>query len=302
MDFDLTDCTLCPRECHADRTQYKGYCGGGELPKAAKAYLHMWEEPCISGNNGSGTVFFSGCSLKCCFCQNYRISAENFGTEISVSRLGDIFLELQDKNAENINLVNPTHYIPQILSALDNVKGKLEIPVVYNSGGYEKLSSLESLRGYVDIYLPDMKYYDGNIAEKYSCAGDYFDYASAAVKAMIDQVGAPVFDSNGIIKRGVIIRHMVLPGCRHDSVKLLEWINNSLPENSYMLSIMSQYTPSYKSSEHKEINRRISTFEYNSVTDIAADMGFKGFMQERSSAKEEYTPDFDLEGIIRKDT
>lgn len=297
MNNILNNCTLCPRECRADRETSAGICGGGLLPRAAKAYLHMWEEPCISGTKGSGTVFFSGCSLKCCYCQNYKISAENFGKEISVERLSEIFLELQDKGAHNINLVSPTHYVPQIISALDKCNSRLHIPVAYNSGGYEKTETLEMLRGYVDIFMPDIKYYSTELSEKYSFALDYFEYASKAVSKMIELAGKPVTDENGIMKKGVIIRHMVLPSHRRDSEDILRKINELYDKDSFLLSLMSQYTPFYRSSEHKEINRRISTYEYEKVAELAYQLGFKGYMQERSSAKEEYTPDFDLIGI-----
>lgn len=297
MNDILKKCTLCPRECRADRETSQGFCGGGLLPRAAKAYLHMWEEPCISGTKGSGTVFFSGCSLKCCFCQNYRISAENFGKEISTERLSEIFLELQDKGAHNINLVSPTHYVPQIITALDMCRDKLHIPVAYNCGGYEKAETIEMLRGYVDIFMPDMKYYSSELSEKYSAAPDYFDYASKAIAKMIEIAGEPVFDENGIMQSGVIIRHMVLPTHRRDSEEVLKKLYKLYGKDSFMLSLMSQYTPFYKSCEHKEINRRISTYEYEKVSQLAQELGFNGFMQERSSAKEEYTPDFDLIGI-----
>lgn len=297
MDNILKKCTLCPRECGADREISQGFCGGGLFPRAAKAYLHMWEEPCISGTNGSGTIFFSGCSLKCCFCQNYKISAENFGREISIDRLSEIFLELQAKGAHNINLVSPTHYVSQIIEALDMCRNRLHIPVAYNCGGYEKTGTLELLRGYVDIFMPDMKYYSSELSEKYSSAADYFEYASKAIAKMIEIVGKPVFDENGIMQRGVIIRHMVLPTHRRDSEEILRKLDELYERNSFLLSLMSQYTPFYKSCEHKEINRRISTYEYEKVASLARELGFNGFMQERSSAKEEYTPDFDLIGI-----
>lgn len=297
MNDILKKCTLCPRECRADRETSQGFCGGGLLPRAAKAYLHMWEEPCISGTNGSGTVFFSGCSLKCCFCQNYRISAENFGREITVKRLVEIFLELQDKGAHNINLVSPTHYVPQIIDALDMCRDKLHIPVAYNCGGYEKVETIEMLRGYIDIFMPDMKYYSSELSEKYSAAPDYFEYASKAISKMIEIAGKPVFDENGIMQSGVIIRHMVLPTHRRDSEAVLRKLYELYKTDSFLLSLMSQYTPFYKSCDHKEINRRISTYEYEKVSQLAQELGFNGFMQERSSAKEEYTPDFDLIGI-----
>ena len=297
MNDILKSCELCPRRCGADRTKTVGFCGGGVFPRLAKAYLHMWEEPCISGTRGSGTVFFSGCSLKCCFCQNYRISAENFGKEISVSRLAEIFPELEAQGAHNINLVSATHYVPQVIEALDLCKGRLNIPVAYNSGGYELPETIEMLRGYVNIFMPDFKYYDSEVSEKYSAAKDYFSYASAAIGKMIEMAGKPVYDENGLMKSGVIIRHMVLPSHRKDSEKVLRTIAEMYPKDSYLLSLMSQYTPFYKSCEHKEINRRISTYEYEKVAQVAAELEFDGFMQERSSAKEEYTPDFDLSGI-----
>ena len=297
MDYDFTSCKLCPRECGADRTKGLGFCGGGLLPKAAKAYLHMWEEPCLSGTNGAGTVFFSGCSLQCCYCQNYKISAENFGKEISVERLAEIFLEIQDKGAHCLDLVSPTHYVPQIMSALDITGDKLHIPVVYNCGGYEKIETLKMLDGYIDIYLPDLKYYSSEASRKYSNAPDYFEKASAAITEMCRQTGKCEFDDNGIMQKGVIIRHLTLPTLRMDSVKLLEWAAENLPRDNFRISLMSQYTPFYKSREYREISRRISTFEYNFVLDKAVSLGLEGYMQERSSAKEEYTPEFDLLGI-----
>ncbi len=298
MNYNFASCRLCPRKCGADRTKGKGFCGGRLEIKAAKAYLHMWEEPCISGTNGSGTVFFSGCGLKCVFCQNYKISAENFGREISGERLGEIFLELQEKGAHNINLVSPTHYVPQIISVLDRVKPQLKIPVVYNSGGYELTETLKMLEGYVDIYLPDFKYYDNALAAKYSSAPDYFERACAAVEEMLRQVGKARLGENGLLEKGVVIRHLTLPNCRHDSVRVLETIAERFGTEDILLSLMSQYTPFYRSYEFKELSRRISTFEYNFVADKAAEMGFKGYMQEKSSAKEEYTPEFDLVGVL----
>lgn len=297
MDYDLTECRLCPRNCGADRTTGIGFCGGGVMARVAKAYLHMWEEPCISGKNGSGTVFFSGCSLKCIFCQNYKISAENFGREVTSQRLGEIFLEQQDRGAHNINLVSPTHYVPQIINALDSVKDRLRIPVVYNSGGYEKTETLKMLDGYVDIYLPDFKYYDNSIAEKYSAAPDYFETVTSAIDEMFRQVGKYNIGENGLMRKGMIIRHLTLPTHRFDSVKVLEEIKRRYGTENVLLSLMSQYTPFYESSRYKELTRRISTFEYSFVADKAAELGFDGFMQEKSSAKEEYTPDFDLSGV-----
>lgn len=297
MNYNPKSCALCPRSCKADRTKTTGFCGGKDKLKAARAALHFWEEPCISGDKGSGTVFFSGCVLKCCFCQNYPLSAENFGKEITVERLSEIFLELQEKGAHNINLVNPTHFVPWILNALDLIKAELKIPVVYNSGGYETIETIKALRGYVDIFLPDFKYIDSESAKKYSLAPDYMDFALPAIKKMAEISGKPQFDSDGIMKKGTIVRHLVLPSHRSESIKLLGILRESFPQDEIMLSLMSQYTPCYKSFDFSEISRRISTFEYNQVLKKAEELGFKGFMQERSSAKEEYTPPFDLSGL-----
>lgn len=305
-------CRLCPRGCGVNRRtpEGKGFCGCSNTVKAARAALHHWEEPWISGINGSGTVFFTSCTLRCCFCQNYKISQEGLGKEISVQQLADIFLRLQDKGAHNINLVTATHYLPSIVSALDLAKHKLSIPVVYNCGGYERVEVVKALDGYVDIWLPDLKYYSPELSARYSLAPDYFEKASAAVQQMINQTGTPEFavfqnthesDDDArctLMKRGVIIRHMVLPGAKDDSIRLLHWIKEHLPEGKYYVSLMSQYTPFYKSGSYPEINRRITSYEYYKVVDTAIELGLvEGFMQEKSSAKEEYTPAFDFEGI-----
>lgn len=298
-------CRLCPRSCGVDRYRESGFCGCGPVAKAARAALLQWEEPCISGINGSGTVFFSGCTLRCCFCQNYKISSEGFGREISLSRLADIFLELQEQGAHNINLVTATQYVPSVIQALDRVKGRLTIPVVYNCGGYESLETIRTLEPYIDIWLPDLKYMDSSLSRRYSAAPDYFEAASEAVKLMIRQTGPLVFEdfSDGqqtcrLMKRGTIIRHMVLPGQKEDSIRLLDWISRSLPSEQFLISLMSQYTPFYKSQDYPEINRRITTYEYEKVVDHAIALGLdSGFMQEKSSAKEEYTPPFELQGI-----
>ena len=294
-------CTLCPRMCKADRRTSHGFCQAGDTIKIARAALHPWEEPCISGTNGSGTVFFSGCTLKCVFCQNYTLSHENFGKEITTERLADIFLELQAKGAHNINLVTATHYLPSIKQALDLVRPNLHIPVVYNCGGYERLETLRTYADYIDIYLPDLKYYDSRISETYSAAKDYFSVASKAIEEMILLTGGLTWDPEqpSLLKKGVIIRHMVLPGAKDDSIRLLHWMKDSLPEGKYMLSLMSQYTPFYKSHLYPEINRRITSYEYNKVLDTAIELGLvHGYMQEKSSAKEEYTPPFDLSGVM----
>jgi len=291
-------CNLCPRECGVDRTVQAGFCQSGSKISAARAALHFWEEPCISGSKGSGTVFFSGCTLRCCYCQNFKISSEGFGKEITADRLADIFLELQEKGAHNINLVTATQYLMPVLQALDMVKVKLSIPVVYNCGGYERIETIRALKGYIDIFLPDFKYYSSELSWNYSKTKDYFEVTSAAIKEMILQSGGLKFDGCGIMQKGVIIRHLVLPGARKDSFLILKWINENLPKDKFLLSLMSQYTPVFKSPEYKELNRRITTFEYNSVVEEAVRLGLSnGFMQEKSSAKEEYTPPFDLEGI-----
>ncbi len=295
----LKNCSLCPRNCHADRRLGKGFCKAGETPKIARAALHHWEEPCISGYNGSGTVFFSGCNLNCVYCQNYEISSKCFGKEISVNRLAEIFLELQAQNAHNINLVSPTPYIPQICAAIDLIRDKMHIPFVYNTGGYEKPESLRLLKGYVDIYLTDIKYFSGELAKKYSDAENYFNVAISAAEEMINQTGAPKFSDDGIMKSGVIIRHLVLPGCRKDSEKILNALAQRFSPDDFILSIMSQFTPNSRLAEKfPELCRKVTTFEYNSVTDAAIQLGFtQGYMQQRSSAEQKYTPPFDLSGV-----
>lgn len=296
--LDFTNCHLCPRNCGINRTISVGFCGCGSTLKAARAALHHWEEPCISGTRGSGAVFFSGCTLKCCFCQNHLISQGTLGKELSPKRLGEIFLSLQEQGAHNIDLITATQFLPQILPALDFVKHKLHIPVIYNCGGYEKTETLALLKDYIDIYLPDLKYFDSALSWRYSKAKNYFEVASEAIPYMIEQTGGLRYDAQGILQKGVIIRHMVLPGGKEDSIQLLHWIKENLPKEKYLLSLLSQYTPFYKSSDYPEINRRITTYEYNKVLDTAISLGLtQGFMQEKSSAKEQYTPPFDLEGI-----
>ena len=299
-------CNLCPRMCGVDRSRVTGFCGQSDTVKAARAALHMWEEPCISGAHGSGTVFFSGCTLRCCFCQNSDISTGGFGKTLTVSQLADIFLKLQDQGAHNINLVTATHFLPSIVKALDLCRHRLHIPVVYNCGGYERVETVKALDGYVDIWLPDLKYMDSRISARYSQAPDYFDHAGKAIEAMIRQAGAPILSDFAVpgrtpvalMKKGVIIRHMVLPGQREDSIALLHWISEHLPAGMFYISLMSQYTPYRKNPDFPELNRRITTYEYQKVVDTALDLGLDmGFMQKRSSAKEEYTPPFNLEGL-----
>lgn len=289
-------CAICPRKCCADREKPGGFCGTGENPVVARAFLHMWEEPCISGTRGSGTVFFSGCNLKCVYCQNYRISHENFGRELTVEQLAAVFLSLQKKGAHNINLVTPSHYTERIREAVRTAEG-LKLPVIYNSSGYDSREGLAAMEGTADVYLPDLKYFNSDISERYSGAPDYFENASRAVLEMYRQVGAPQFDGDGLITRGLIIRHLILPGLSSESVGILKWIRENLPGDIY-ISLMSQYTPYYRASEYPEINRRIIRREYEKVLDCFYRLGFEhGYVQERDSACEEYIPEFNLEGL-----
>lgn len=297
----LNCCELCPRRCRVNRFLQTGFCKAPARIHAARAALHHWEEPCISGVHGSGAVFFSGCTLRCSFCQNYRISEELFGKEISVQQLSDIFLRLQDQGAHNINLVTATHYLPLILPALDLVRHRLSIPVVFNCGGYERQETIYALKDYVDIWLPDLKYFDQNLSRSLSQAQDYFSVASQAILQMIRQTGPLQFHTYQdcqLLDRGVVIRHMVLPGHRDDSIRLLTWIAETLPKDRYLISLMSQYTPYRQNKTHPELNRRVTSYEYQKVVDAALALGItQGYMQQKSSAKEEYTPPFDLEGL-----
>ena len=291
-------CLYCPRKCGADRTDSTGFCGAGSDTIVARASLHKWEEPCISYKNGAGTVFFSGCNLHCIFCQNNKISNELFGKKVDVEKLTDIFMSLQDMGADNIDLVTPTHFVPNIIRALDKIKHKLIIPVVYNCGGYELTETIDMLNGYIDIYLPDLKYFSADISARYSNASDYFKIASKAVLAMINQVGNLRYNDEGGLIKGTIIRHMVLPSHRHDSMKIIEWIAENTSANDVLVSIMNQYTPfDFIPDKFKELKRRITKMEYNTVVDHAAQLGINGFTQQKSSASEEYVPDFDLTGI-----
>lgn len=284
-------CTLCPRECGADRYISTGFCGERAVTRIARAELHFWEEPCLSLKGGSGAVFFSGCDLRCGFCQNYPISSGHKGFELTERQLADTFLRLQDMGAENIDLVTPTHFVPGIIEALDLVKDKLTVPVIYNCGGYEKPETIELLRGYADIFLPDLKYYSSELSLKLSKAKDYFDYSSSSLKKMLEIAGKPVYDGDGRLKRGVIVRHLVLPGQRKDSLELVRWLRETFSPDEILVSLMSQFTPVYKANE-LGLNRRVTTFEYNSVLKAVEEAGFDGFFQERSAASDEYIPEF----------
>ena len=290
-------CNICPRKCGALRTDAHGdgYCCMGSLPVVARAGLHMWEEPCISGTNGSGTVFFSGCSLGCIYCQNHRISLERFGVPVSEVRLKDIFSELVDKGAHNINLVNPTHFSHVIIKALDT---PLSVPVVWNSGGYDSVETLKALEGKVQIYLPDLKYLDSSLSELYSDAADYPSVAAAAISEMFRQRGKYIISDDGIMKSGVIIRHLILPDHIENTYRVIDWVESNFEKGDVMFSLMSQYTPAGDVGKFKNLQRRLTENEYSRVFRYLQESDIEdGFFQELSSAKEEFIPDFDLTGI-----
>lgn len=292
------NCRLCPRKCGVNRYERKGYCGMTADISAAKAFLHQWEEPCISYKNGAGTIFFSGCNMHCVFCQNNTISNDYFGKAITNDRLAEILLELQEQGADNIDLVTPTHFVPDIIAALDKIKHKLRIPVVYNTGGYELPETIEMLRGYVDIYLPDIKYFSPEVSMRYSHAEDYFECASQAVLVMIKQTGNLTYNDEGGLVKGTVIRHLVLPKQRHDSMKIMDWIAENTSPDEVLVSIMNQYTPfEHIPEEYSELRRRVTKMEYNSVVGHAAELGLNGFTQQKSSASDKYVPLFDLTGI-----
>lgn len=295
----LKNCSLCIRNCGVDRLSGSlGFCKAGHEVKVARATLHHWEEPCVSGEEGSGTVFFSHCNLSCVFCQNHEISQEHKGKVISIERLSDIFLELQKKNANNINLVTPTHYVPQIVEALRIAKAKgLSIPILYNTNGYDSLETIKSLKGLIDVYLPDYKYFDEKYALKYSKAPGYVDNIVAILKEMLNQVGTPSFDEGGIIKKGVIIRHMMLPGLLFDSKKVIDRIQQEFG-NSVYLSLMNQYTPMHNAKDYAEINKPLNPKHYAAMIDYALSIGVEnGFIQDEGTNNTSFVPSFQNEGV-----
>lgn len=300
--LDLSSCTMCPRRCGIDRTKALGFCKVPDRILAAKAMIHEGEEPCIIGRKpgryGAGAIFFSGCNLRCVFCQNQEISLEGLGWEISEERLGEIFLELQDQGAYCIDLVSATPYLPFVVSALRKVResGDLFIPVVYNCGGYESVEAIRALDGLIDIYMPDLKYYDTAMSERYSKASDYFEKASAALKEMISQVGEAEFDEEGFMKKGVLIRHLVLPGGASDSEKLMDFLG-TLDKKCFLVSVLRQYTPFADSSKYPEIHRRITTYEYEKVVKKVIENDLPGYRQAKSSSTMALRPVFDGEGI-----
>ena len=295
----LQDCTLCPRQCHVNRISgKKGYCGMDTRIRAARAALHMWEEPCISGKKGSGAVFFSGCGLRCCFCQNRDIAIGNRGKVVSVERLADIFLELEQKGAANLNLVTGVHYVPQIIQALELAwKKGCKLPVVYNSSGYEKVETLKLLEGYVDVYLPDMKYMDAKLAADFSHAPDYPEVVENAIREMVRQTGACVFGEDGYIRKGTIVRHLILPGHTKNSIAVLQYLHETYGDK-IMISMMNQFTPVWKQEKFLELNRKVTKREYEKVLNVALELGIEnGYFQEGKTAKESFIPAFDEEGI-----
>ncbi|MDO4397409.1 MAG: radical SAM protein [Oscillospiraceae bacterium] len=294
----MSFCNICPRKCNAERLPLaengEGFCGLGGAPRIARAALHFWEEPPISGENGSGTVFFSGCNLGCVFCQNKKISRGRFGKTVTPERLREIYEELINKGAHNINLVTPTHFADAVLASLEP---KLSVPVVYNCGGYESVETLKRFEGKIQIYLPDIKYSDNALAKKYSAAPDYFETAKAAVKEMYRQTGKYDIGDDGIMKKGVIIRHLILPGQLENTKKVIDWVKNEFAPGEVLFSLMSQFTP-VEGCNTDELYRRLTKDEYSEIADYLFESGIEdGFMQELSSAKEEYIPPFDLDGV-----
>ena len=290
-------CNLCPRKCGALRTETEGngYCRQPALPVLARAALHPWEEPPISGTNGSGTVFFSGCSLGCVFCQNEEISHRDFGKPVSIGRLGEICDELIAQGAHNINFVNPTHYAHVVRQLTD--KHPLPVPVVWNSGGYDRVETLKAMEGAVDIYLPDLKYLDSAPAQRYSAAPDYPDAATAAIREMFRQTGPCQFGADGLLKKGVVIRHLVLPGQLEGAKAVMDWVAREFSPGEVLFSLMSQYTPWGRAAEFPEIDRKLRKSEMRIAREYMEILGLDGFTQDGESAQREYTPAFDLTGI-----
>lgn len=293
---DQTICDLCPRNCHAERfAEYgKGYCQCGTLPKIARAEPHYWEEPCISGKNGSGTIFFSGCVLSCVFCQNHKISMNHYGKILTVKELSEQVKKLEDRGVHNINLVSPTPYIDSIIACFELYKPK--IPIVYNTGGYEKAETIKKLDGIIDIYLPDLKYQNPELSLRYSKAGNYFEYASEALKEMVQQTGKPVFDESGMMQKGTMVRHLILPKNTKNSIEVLSWLDKELGD-SILVSLMGQYLPLNDLENYPEINRKITKREYDKVLDFLSELNLDGFAQELDSAKESYIPEFNIDKL-----
>lgn len=288
----LEKCKICPHDCMINRNDKQiGRCKSTDKIKIALYSIHNFEEPCISGENGSGTVFFSNCNMNCVFCQNYEISQQGQGKEITIKELADIFLELQSKNVNNINLVTPTSYVPQIIEAIKIAKERgLNIPIIYNTNGYEKIETIQMLNGYIDVYLPDLKYYENELGRKYSKVDNYFEIATKAIKEMYKQVGIPSLDEKGIIKKGLMIRHLVLPNNIQNSKKVLRWIKENIDEGVY-INVMAQYFPAYKAKDINEINRKLTKEEYEEVENYLYELDIEnGYIQDLGEHEEEYVP------------
>ena len=292
-------CTLCPRNCQVNRISGQaGFCGMPADIQVARASLHMWEEPCISGTRGSGTVFFTGCNLKCVFCQNHVIAIGQKGKAVSVSQLTELFLMLQDKGAHNINLVTPSHYVPGIAEALRLAKRQgLAIPIVYNTSGYDSVETLAMLDSLVDVYLPDFKYVSGELSRRYSHAADYFEIARLSLAEMFRQVGEPVFDGDILVK-GIVVRHLLLPGCATDSKEVIRYLHETYGDKIF-ISIMNQYTPLPHVAAFPELARKVTPEEYDEVVDYAIELGVEnGFIQKGDTAEESFIPEFDFTGLL----
>lgn len=289
----LEKCEICPHKCGVDRNKTIGRCKSTNKIKIGLYSIHNFEEPCISGENGSGTIFFSNCNMNCVYCQNYEISQQGKGKEITIEELADIMLKEQEQGVANINLVTPTSYVPQIIGAIKIVrKNGLKVPIVYNTNGYENVETIKALKGYVDIYLPDLKYYENELGENLSKVKNYFSIATKAIQEMIGQVGTPEFDENGMIQKGVIIRHLVLPNNIENSKKVLKWIKENLPNDVYV-SIMAQYFPTYKAKEDEKykINRKLTKEEWEEIEQYIEEIDIEnGFIQELGEHEEEYVP------------
>ena len=298
MEELYTSCKLCPRKCAINRRIRTGVCGSSNTVKVARASLHYFEEPSISGVNGSGTIFFSGCNLKCCYCQNKDISGENFGREITIERLAEIMLELQSKKAHNINLVTPTHFVPSIIEAIKLAKEKgLNIPIVYNTSGYEDVLTLKLLAPYIDIYLTDFKYFSNDLGKKFSKCSNYFNITSKALDEMYRQTGKNEFNKDGLMTKGILVRCLILPTLSDDTKKIIEYVYKKYQDNVY-LSIMNQYTPVTYNKDYPFLNQTLSATEYDEVVDYAVDLGIKNaYIQEGETCSESFIPPFDLEGV-----
>lgn len=295
----LEKCNICPRNCKVNRLDGEiGFCKCDDKIKLALVSIHKYEEPCISGKNGSGTIFFSNCNLRCIYCQNYEISQEGVGKEVSIQRLAEIFIEQQNRNVNNINLVTPTMYVYQIIEAIKIArKNGLKIPIIYNSNGYENIETIKALDGYIDVYLPDLKYFYDEIAIKYSSAPNYFDIATKAIQEMYRQVGKVELNKEGIIKKGVIIRHLILPNHIQNSKNILKWIKDDMP-NSVFVSIMAQYFPTYKAKGDNLLNRKVSIKEYNEIQNYIYKIGLEnGYIQDLEDCEEGYVPNFNFENV-----